>query len=119
RPRYLVPFKIEPDRCQALAREWLGRGWMHPAGLAAAAGSARFTGVYLPYWTFSAQVRAHWRAQVGYERQERVYDAATKEWRTETKIDWRWETGRVNLSIADRLEAGTTKVSAILLRRLN
>ncbi len=119
RPRYLVPFKIEPDRCHALAREWLGRGWMHPSGLAAAAGSARFTGVYLPFWTFSARVNAQWRAQVGYERQERVYDHSTKEWRTETRIDWRWESGQATEVIRDRMEAGTTKVSPVLLWRLN
>jgi hypothetical protein len=119
RPRYLIPFKVEIERCHSLARDWLGRGWMHPSGLATAAGSARFTGVYLPYWTFSARVAANWRAQVGYERQERVYDHGTKKWRTETKIDWRWESGQAGVTITDQMEAGTTKVSPVLLRRLN
>lgn len=118
RPRYLIPFKIEKDRCEALAREWLGKGWMHPAGLSAAAASARFTGVYLPYWTFSARVVAQWKAQVGYERQERVYDAGSKEWRTETRIDWRWESGQATQVVRDRVEAGTTRVSPVLLARL-
>jgi predicted RNA-binding Zn-ribbon protein involved in translation (DUF1610 family) len=118
RPTFVIPFKIQPDRCSPLARDWLGRGWMHPAGLSAAAGSARFTGVYLPFWTFSARVIADWRAEVGYERTRRVYDAGSKEWRTETVIEWRWENSRVVVSVADQLEPGTTKVSAVLLRRV-
>lgn len=119
RPAFLIPFRIEANRCTALARDWLGRGWMHPAGLSAAASSAQFTGVYLPFWTFSARVMADWRAEVGYERTRRVYDAGAKEWRTETVIDWRWENGQTVLPVADQLELGTTKVSATLLRRMS
>jgi hypothetical protein len=118
RPTFLIPFKIEAGRCPVLAREWLGRGWMHPAGLSAAASTARFTGIYLPFWTFSARVVADWRAEVGYERSRQVYDAGSKAWRTETTIEWRWETGRVVVPVSDQLEVGTTKVSAALARRV-
>lgn len=118
RPAYLIPFKIQPDRCPALAREWLGRGWLHPAGLSAAAGSVRFTGIYLPFWTFSARVVADWRAEVGYERTRQVYDAGRKEWRTETVIDWRWENSRVVVPAQDQLEPATTKAGAALLERV-
>jgi len=118
RPRFLIPFKIELDACARLAHEWLGRGWMHPAGLAAAAGSAQFKGLYLPFWTFGARVVADWRAEVGYEHSRQVYDSDTKSWRTVTEIKWRWEDGRVTLPIADHLELGTTKVSATLLGRV-
>jgi hypothetical protein len=116
RPRFVVPFKLPLDGCHKLAREWLGRGWMHPSGLASVAGSARFTGLYLPFWTFSARIVADWRAEVGYERTERYFDNG--EWKTRTVIDWRWESGRVALPIRDQLEVGTTKLSGVLLKRL-
>lgn len=119
RPRFLIPFKIQLDACTRLAHEWLGRGWMHPAGLAAAAGSAQFKGLYLPYWTFGARVNADWRAEVGREVQRRYFDAESASWRTKTEIEWRWQDGRVVVPVADHLEPGTTKVSATLLGRVS
>ena len=118
RPRFLIPFKVPAEACHKLAQEWLGRGWMHPAGLAAAAGSAQFTGLYLPFWTFGARVAADWRAEVGYEVQRRYFDAHDAKWKTKTEIEWRWQAGRVVVPVNDHLEAATTKISATLLGRV-
>jgi DNA-directed RNA polymerase subunit RPC12/RpoP len=118
RPRFLIPFKLNADDCLPRTREWLGKGWMHPGDLAKAATSARFNGVYLPFWTFDATINAEWRAEVGYERTERYYDHGSKSWKTRTRIDWRWESGRVSLSPDDWLGIGTTKVSQILLKQI-
>lgn len=118
RPRFLIPFKVEPRTTEASVRAWLARGWFHPSGLAGAAALDNFTGTYLPYWTFAANIRAAWEAEVGYERQERYYDAGSKEWKTRTVIDWRWERGEVTLGIDDLLVAGTTHASRVLLGRL-
>ena len=118
RPRFLIPFKLEGNECQPRVKAWLGKGWMHPSDLARAAGSAQFTGVYLPFWTFDATIHAKWRAEVGYERTERYYDSGSKSWKTRTKIDWRWEEGRIAQNQDDWLGIGTTKISHILLKRL-
>ncbi len=118
RPRFLIPFKLQLDACHKLAGDWLGRGWMHPAGLAQAAGTARFNGIYLPFWTFSARIEADWRAEVGYERTESYYDHESKDWKTRTVIDWRWENGQVIVPITDQLGLGTSRLSATLLQRL-
>lgn len=118
RPRFVVPFKIQPDGVKARAREWLGKGWYHPDELSRLALIEHFTGVYLPFWTFDAHITADWRAEVGYERQERYYDAGSKSWRTRTVIRWRWESGRVQVTIDDLLQPGTSRVSARLLERL-
>ena len=91
---------------------------MHPDGLASAAGSAKFNGVYLPFWTFDAHITADWKAEVGYERTERYYDHGDKEWKTRTVIDWRWENGRVGVPVNDMLTVGTTKISTVLLEKL-
>jgi hypothetical protein len=74
--------------------------------------------VYLPFWTFDARIASAWRAQVGYERQERYYDAGSKEWKTRTVIDWRWEDGQVTVQVDDLLVDGTTRASRNLLERL-
>ena len=115
RPRFLIPFKIQDQQTQNLARAWLGRGWYYPAELSRSAILDRFTGIYLPYWTFDTRITANWRAEVGYERQERYYDHGTKQWHTRTVIDWRWESGRVSLVVDDLLVSGSTHLSRRLL----
>jgi DNA-directed RNA polymerase subunit RPC12/RpoP len=118
RPRFLVPFKIEAADCQQRARVWLGRGWYHPKALASSAAIQPFTGVYLPFWTFSARVDASWRAEVGYERTERYYDAGSKSWQTRIHIDWRWESGQAQASYSDLLVEGSSHTSQVLLKRI-
>lgn len=107
RPRFLVPFKIAPDETISLARTWLGKGWYHPNELAENVGVRRFLGVYLPFWTFNTAVDARWRAEVGYQKSERRYNAHTKRWETRTRTVWKWENGRVHLDIDNLLVTGT------------
>ncbi len=106
RPRFLVPFKIKTNQTRQLTAEWLGKGWFHPAELSANAILQRFNAIYLPYWTFDARIKAAWRAEVGYERTVRHYNAHEKRWETRTEIDWRWENGLVPLMIDDLLVSG-------------
>ena len=58
RPRFLVPFKIDSVECVAIVKKWLGSSWMVVKDLRNLASLARFTAVYLPFWTFDAQARA-------------------------------------------------------------
>lgn len=112
RPKFLVPFKIAPKKCQQIAREWLGSSWMVPKELKNFAAMDSFTAIYLPYWTFHAITNASWKAEVGHRVSERYYDASSKSWKTRTKIVWRWESGNAGLDINDLLVAGTERVSA-------
>ena len=113
RPKFLVPFKISPDKTRSLAQAWLGKGWYHPPELASNSLIQKFNGIYLPYWTFDAQIDAAWRAQVGHERTVRDKDGNSR-----TVIDWRWEKGQAHLNIDDMPLAATTKVSHHLLDKL-
>ncbi len=113
RPRYLIPFKIEPEACFRLAREWLGSSWMTPGGLKRLAKVADFNGIYLPFWTFDAATQATWRAEVGHTSS---YTDSKGNRRTRTV--WKWENGRVQLGHNDLLIPGTSKVSNLLLTRI-
>ena len=119
RPRFLVPFKIQPKVCRDLSAEWLGKGWFHPNELTSTTVLARFMGVYLPFWTFSAHITSAWKAEVGYEHQERYYDHSSKEWKTRTVINWRWEKGRVAIKINDLLVNGSSHISRVILDRIH
>jgi DNA-directed RNA polymerase subunit RPC12/RpoP len=118
RPRFLIPFKITLAETRQRASEWLGKGWFHPQELSSAAVVDHFTGIYLPFWTFGASIRAHWEAEVGYEHTERYYDAGAKTWRTRVEIRWRWENGDAGLSMDNLLEPGSKHVSQHILEQI-
>ncbi len=120
RPRFLIPFTVTRDQTQKIASQWLGKGWYHPDELARNAILRKFVGIYLPFWTFDTQVDARWRAQVGYEKTERHYNAREKRWVTRTRIDWRWENGKTHLNIDDFLVSGSHQrhISQLILKRL-
>jgi DNA-directed RNA polymerase subunit RPC12/RpoP len=119
-PRFLIPFKITIEQTRELAKAWLGTGWFHPDELAANSVLRRFSGIYLPFWTFDAKVTAQWKAQVCYQKTVRYYNASQKRWETRTKIEWRWETGSVPLDIDDHLVIGSSprRISTIILKRI-
>ena len=116
RPTSLIPFVVDQTRCQAQVTEWLGRGWMHPPELGSVRALREMTGVYLPFWTFDAHVRADWKAEVGTARTKRYRSGG--EWKTRTVIDWNWRSGRVRLPINDYLGPGTAQVSRVILRKV-
>jgi predicted RNA-binding Zn-ribbon protein involved in translation (DUF1610 family) len=116
RPRYLIPFKIEANACQPITREWLGSSWMTPGALKRLAKVANFTGIYLPFWSFEAITSARWQAEVGHRETERYY--SNGQWKTRTKIVWKWESGQARLNIEDMLICGSTRLSSLLLQRI-
>jgi Zn finger protein HypA/HybF involved in hydrogenase expression len=115
RPTSLIPFTIDRATCKSNVIEWLGRGWMHPPELREVKAMRELTGVYLPFWTFDARVRADWKAEVGTVRVERYRSGG--EWKTRTVIDWRWEAGTVSLTVDDQQVPGTGRVSEAILRK--
>jgi DNA-directed RNA polymerase subunit RPC12/RpoP len=118
RPHVIIPFKIQKDITRKNLQEWLGKGWFHPDGLAGSVVVNHFTGIYLPFWTFSADIDARWEAEVGYERTVRHFDKATSTWQNRTEIDWRWEAGNVVIDVTDTLVPGSTHASALILKKL-
>ncbi len=120
RPRYLIPFKIPPEKTLSLAKDWLGKGWCHPPELAGETILHRFYGIYLPFWVFNAHVKADWRAQVGYQQTYRHYNASQKRWETRTRTVWKWEDGQARLDVNDFLVSGSApkRLSHRILNKL-
>lgn len=113
RPRFLIPFSVQPEGCSKIAREWLGSSWMTPAELQQTARLGEFRPVYIPYWTFDSTCRAQWQAEVGHEKTERYY--SNGEWKTHTVIEWRNESGKLTQTFDDLLTPATEKLSQRLL----
>lgn len=116
RPKFLIPFKVKPDVCKAIAHQWLGSSWMTPSSLQQVAAIGAFTPIFLPFWTFTATCDADWRAEVGHDRTETYYENGERKTRTVT--DWRWKNGNVRNTYHDLLISGTKRHSLVLLNRL-
>jgi len=117
RPRYLIPFKVNPHACHEIARKWLGSDWLTPSGLRNTA-LDKFQPLYIPYWTFDAKANATWKALVGYERVEHYYDAKGQRHERRT-IEWRPESGKVEQLFNDVLVPGTTHLNLTTLGRID
>src|ERR1044071_4400945 len=66
RPESLLPMKISETQVRDSIRQWYGSRWFAPNKLKRAALTDTVKGVYIPYWTFDAQVHADWTAESGY-----------------------------------------------------
>lgn len=117
RPRYLIPFKVSPQECEASMRSWLGSSWMIPSGLRSAAKPEKFTPLYIPYWTFSATTRATWKASVAHTATETYVENGQIKRREKTV--WREEAGKVEKNFTNLLVPATTRLNMAALARVD
>ena len=73
RPESLVPFKVDKAAANNLFAQWLGSLWFRPNDLRKMAKLQEMGGVYIPFWTFDAQVASRWTADAGYYYYETEY----------------------------------------------
>jgi len=73
RPESVVPFKIDNAEAAKRFSGWLKKLWFRPSDLKDRAKVTEIKGVYIPYWTFDAQVASSWTAEAGYYYYETEY----------------------------------------------
>jgi hypothetical protein len=120
-PQSILPFKFDEGRIRERIRKWYGSRWFAPNRLKSAALTDTLQGVYLPYWTFDAQVSAQWRADAGYfyYESQRVRSASGQtEVRQVQRIRWEPAAGSLEHFFDDVLVPGTQGVHPALLRRI-
>jgi hypothetical protein len=61
-PRSVVPFHLKQEEAVTAMRDWLGKGFWRPGGLAEQACVVKMTPVYVPYWVFQANTHTFWTA---------------------------------------------------------
>lgn len=117
RPGYVLPFAVTGVDLAPRVEAWLGRGWMHPRSLKDLARVEKFVGVYAPWWVFDARTRASYTCEVGTERTVTRRDSKG---RTTTRrvTTWRWVDGALDRHWTGVKIPGTSRLSAILLDRL-
>lgn len=100
----LIPMGFEAEVAEKNFRTWLGRGFFDPDDLKQLVTRAGLHPAYVPFWTFSATLTAHWRGQVA--------EGSGKYRR------WVWRTGERTFFYTDLLIPGLKALPDKLIQQL-
>jgi len=119
RPESLLPMKLSDAQVRDSIRQWYRTRWFAPNKLKTRALTDTVHGVYVPYWTFDAQVHADWTAESGYYYYvtETYTDGNGKtQTRQVQKIRWESSAGSLDHFFDDELIPASRGVQLDLLR---
>ena len=118
KPWGILPGRISQEDAYNRVKAFLGKRWFAPNDLKRRNMMNRFHRVYLPYWTFDAQVSCPWTADSGtYYYTTQTYRDAQGNTRTRRVRHTRWRpaSGRIHTSFDDVPVKGSKGVSDELL----
>ena len=121
RPHGVLPFRIDAARVRDDIRGWWKGRWFAPGRLARTALVDTVHSIYIPYWTFDAQVRCPWTADAGYHYYVNVAgrDAQGRRVvRRERRTRWEPAAGTIDHAFDDEAVPGTQGLPLDLLRRI-
>jgi hypothetical protein len=118
RPQSLLPFRVADTAVREQIRRWYKSKWLAPGSLKSRALVDTVKGVYIPYWTFDAQVVCPWEADAGhyYYTTENVRDnKGQMQTRQVRHVRWEAASGVVNHFFDDEPIPGTHGIARSLL----
>jgi hypothetical protein len=121
RPESLLPMKVSETQVRDSIHRWYRTRWFAPNRLKRAALTDTVKGLYIPYWTFDAQVHAEWTAESGYYYYEQeTYRDSNGELKTRQvqKIRWQASSGQLDHFFDDELVPASRGVQPEMLRRI-
>ena len=119
RPESVLPMKLAETQVREMIRRWYGSHFWAPGKLKNKAMTDRVKGLYIPYWTFDAQVHADWTAESGdyYYETEHYTDAQGKrQSRQVRKVRWYDTAGSLDHFFDDELVPASRGVHPGMLR---
>lgn len=121
RPQGILPFKIDANRVRDDIRRWWRSKWFAPGRLARTALVDTLRSIYIPYWTFDAQVHCPWTAESGYHYYVTVEgrDAQGRSvTRQEQRTRWEPAAGAIDHYFDDEAVPGTQGLPLDLLQQI-
>ena len=121
RPESVLPFKLNESDVRDRVRAWYRSRWFAPNKFKSHAFTDTLHGVYLPYWTFDAQVAAQWTADAGYHYYTtETYRDSKGNTQTRQVQHTRWEpaSGALEHFFDDKLVPASRGVGANLLKKV-
>lgn len=110
RPSSLLQFVVADTKVREDIRQWYGSHWFAPNKLGTKALTDTLRGLYLPYWTFDAQVHADWSADSG-----DYYYVEDSKGNREQRVRWYPSSGSVDNFFDDTLVPASKGVHEALL----
>jgi hypothetical protein len=120
-PESLLPFRVAESEVRDRLREWYRNRWFAPNRLRRAALTDTLRALYIPYWTFDAQVYARWTAEAGhyYYVTETYRDSSGRtQSRQVRKVRWQAAAGEVRHVFDDELVSASRGVHEGLLSQI-
>ena len=121
RPQSLLPFKVSQNQVRDNIRRWYGSKWFAPGALKTKALVDQLKGLYVPYWTFDAQVHCPWTAEAGhyyYVNEEYRDSQGRAQVRQVRKVRWVPAAGEIDHFFDDQPVPGTKGLDLDLLRQV-
>lgn len=114
-PDGIRPFQIDQNQVGNIFRNWIKGKWLAPNELKNAYQQDKVMGIYVPYWTFDAEVDTRYTCDVGDNYQESYRDKEGN-LKTRTKIRWSRSSGRFSHFFNDVLVRATKAIKDTLLK---
>lgn len=113
-PDGVIPFRVDRETAQQNFAKWVKSRWFAPSRLKQAYQAGKLQGIYLPFWTFDAQVTSSYRGQGG-----TVHTVRDSKGHTRTQIRWRPVSGTVggfydDLQVCATLNSASQVVEKVL-----
>ena len=105
-PDGVIPFRVDRETAQQNFAKWVKSRWFAPNRLKQAYQAGKLQGIYLPFWTFDAQVTSTYWGQGG-----NTHTVRDSKGNTRTEIRWRPVSGTVG-GFYDDLQVCATMNSA-------
>ena len=121
RPESLLPMKVSESQVRDSIRRWYGNRWFAPNLLKRGALTDTVKGLYIPYWTFDAQVHAEWTAESGYyyyETESYRDGNGNVQTRQVQKVRWVPSSGALDHFFDDELVPASRGVQEEMLRKI-
>jgi len=119
RPQSLLPFKLTQDQIRDSLRRWYASKWFAPGALRRKALVDQVKGLYIPYWTFDAQVHCPWTAEAGYyyyTTESYTDNQGRSETRQVQHVRWQPASGEIDHFFDDEPVPATKGLNERLLR---
>jgi hypothetical protein len=120
-PESLLPMKISENQVRDAIHRWYGSRWFAPNKLKRGALTDIVKGLYIPYWTFDAQVHADWTAESGYyyyETESYTDSDGRRQTRQVQKTRWEPSAGSLDHFFDDELVPASKGVHEGRLRAI-
>ncbi len=120
-PESVLPMKISENQVRDAIHRWYGSRWFAPNKLKRGALTDIVKGLYIPYWTFDAQVHADWTAESGYfyyETESYTDQNGQRQTRQVQRVRWEPSAGSLDHFFDDELVPASKGVHEERLRAI-